>query len=179
MKIELVIGSVWQVVGSDNIDSLVGTNPIGVVFSEYALSSPAAWDLMRPILAENDGWALFIGTPRGENHFADLYRMGQAALDWFAELLTVDDTRAIGSDAIARERDAGMPEALIRQEFFCSFQSGVASACFGTYLEPRRPRAASAACRGSRSCPSSRPGTSAWMTRPRSGSCRCTVASCA
>lgn len=59
MKIPLRGGSIFQVVGSDNIDSLVGANPVGVVFSEYALSNPAAWDLIRPILAENKGWAGF------------------------------------------------------------------------------------------------------------------------
>ena len=52
MKIELVNGSIWQCVGSDNYNSLVGSNPRGVVFSEYSLADPDAWDMIRPILAE-------------------------------------------------------------------------------------------------------------------------------
>jgi len=59
MKITLVNGSIFQVIGTDNIDSVVGTNPRGCVFSEYSLQNPAAWEYMRPILAENDGWAAF------------------------------------------------------------------------------------------------------------------------
>ena len=59
---------IWQMAGSDNFDSLVGSNPVGVVFSEWALSHPDAWEYLRPILVENDGWALFIYTPRGRNH---------------------------------------------------------------------------------------------------------------
>ena len=68
MFIEFKNGSTFQVVGSDNIDSIVGTNPLGVVFSEYSLQDPQAWDYIRPILAENDGWAIFNFTPRGDNH---------------------------------------------------------------------------------------------------------------
>ena len=55
MTMELKCGSVWQVVGSDNYDRLVGANPVGVVFSEWSLTDPRAWDYVRPILAENGG----------------------------------------------------------------------------------------------------------------------------
>ena len=60
MKIRFKNGSLFQVVGSDNYDSLVGTNPKGIVFSEYALQDPRAYQYLRPILAANDGWALFL-----------------------------------------------------------------------------------------------------------------------
>ena len=64
MLIEMVNGSIWQMAGSDNYDRLVGSNPVGVVFSEWSLAHPEAWDYIRPILVENGGWALFIFTPR-------------------------------------------------------------------------------------------------------------------
>lgn len=60
MKIRLRNGSLIQIVGSDNVDSLVGTNPQGVVFSEYALQDPRAYQFLRPILVANEGWAIFI-----------------------------------------------------------------------------------------------------------------------
>ena len=63
MLIETLNGSMWQMAGSDNYDSLVGSNPVGVVFSEWSLANPDAWEYIRPILVENDGWALFIYTP--------------------------------------------------------------------------------------------------------------------
>jgi len=59
MSIFLKNGSIYQVVGSDHVDRLMGANPIGVIVSEYALQNPAAWDLIRPMLAENEGWAIF------------------------------------------------------------------------------------------------------------------------
>jgi len=60
MKIRLKNQSLIQVVGSDDPDRLVGTNAIGMVFSEYALQDPRGYQLLRPILTANDGWALFI-----------------------------------------------------------------------------------------------------------------------
>lgn len=66
MKIELINGSIWQIIGADNYDAVVGANPVGIVFSEWAVSDnyPKAWEYFRPMLAENGGWAVFIYTPR-------------------------------------------------------------------------------------------------------------------
>ena len=85
MLIELVNGSVWQCVGSDNYNALVGANPVGVVFSEYSLTDPAAWEYIRPILRENGGWAIFIFTPRGKNHAYDLFETARQNPNWFCE----------------------------------------------------------------------------------------------
>lgn len=122
MKIEFVNGSIWQCVGSDNYDALVGGNPVGVVFSEYSIANPAAWDYIRPILTENGGWALFIYTPRGHNHGYELYN--HAGSDgWFRQILTVEQTKAIDIKAVDEERNAGMSESMIAQEFYCSFEA--------------------------------------------------------
>ena len=75
MLIELVNGSTWQLTGSDNYNNLVGSNPVGVVFDEWSLCDPNAWGYIRPILAENGGWAVFIYTPRGKNHGHSLYQI--------------------------------------------------------------------------------------------------------
>ena len=64
MKLKFTNGSLFQIVGSDNYDSLMGTNPQGVVFSEYALQDSRAYQYIRPILTANEGWALFISTPK-------------------------------------------------------------------------------------------------------------------
>lgn len=135
MRIELKNGSIWQCVGSDNYDSLVGANPRGVVFSEFALADPAAWDYVRPILAENGGWALFLYTARGKNHGYTLYRMAQRNPEWFAQVLTVDDTQAIKPAAIEEERKSGMAEDLLQQEFYCSFEAANAGAYYGKQMQ--------------------------------------------
>jgi hypothetical protein len=123
MRLELANGSSWQVVGSDNYDSLVGSNPIGVVMSEYSIALPAAWDFISPILAANGGWAMFLYTPRGRNHAWDLYDMARHNPEWFDTLLTVEDTDAIDMSVIDEERASGRDEALIQQEYYCSFEA--------------------------------------------------------
>ena len=72
MKIRFTNGSLLQIVGSDNFDSLMGTNPQGVVFSEYALQDPRAYQYIRPILAANDGWAVFIKNVNVKSSLIDM-----------------------------------------------------------------------------------------------------------
>ncbi len=137
MKIRTNNGSLFQIVGSDNIDSIVGTNPIGCVFSEYALQDPRGWIRISPILAENGGWAIFNSTPRGHNHMYKLWKRVQSNKKWFTEQLTIEDTGAISLTALQDERDAGIPEDLIQQEYYVSFDEGVV----GAYYAPQLKRA--------------------------------------
>lgn len=103
MFIEFVNGSTWQVIGSDTYDRLVGSTPAGIVFSEYALANPACWDYFRPMLAENGGWAIFISTVRGRNHFWRLGEMAKESPDWFYINQTVDDTNVFTPEQLDRE----------------------------------------------------------------------------
>jgi phage terminase large subunit len=125
MKIRLLNGSLFQLIGSDNIDSLMGTNPKIVVFSEYALQDPAAWDYIRPILKVNGGYAIFISTPRGKNHFWELFRTAQVTEGWWCERLTIDDTKVLTEADVKQEMAEGMSEELALQEYYCSFDRGV------------------------------------------------------
>lgn len=134
MKLKLKKGSMLQVIGSDRIDSNMGTNPIGLVFSEYSLTNPAAWGFFRPILAENGGWAIFNYTPRGENHAYDLHCLAQDDPSWFSQVLTVDDTHAIPQDVLDNERREIVRlhgnDALFQQEYYCSFSVPIAGAYY-------------------------------------------------
>ena len=123
-------GSVIQLLGADNPDKLVGINPLGIVFSEYSLADPVAWELTRPILAENGGWALFNGTPRGQNHFYTLLKEAEADKDWFASHLPVTKTRAIPAETLRKERGK-MSEARFQSEYMCSFNTPVEGAYYG------------------------------------------------
>jgi hypothetical protein len=139
MSMWLQGGSMFQCVGAEDVDRLVGANPIGVVLSEYSLHNPAVWDYLRPILAENGGWALFLYTPRGRNHGWELY---QQALEspyyeggiWYAEMLSVDDTGVISLESIEDDRRSGMPEELIQQEYYVSFNAALVGSYYGDRL---------------------------------------------
>lgn len=138
MKIQLVNGSIFQVIGTDNVDSIVGTNPVGCVFSEYSLQDPQAWDFIRPILAENGGWALFLFTPRGKNHAYTLYKMALKSPEWFAQKLTVEDTGAIPGEVLKRELEEIIQkngdDALYMQEYMCSFEVPIQGSFYGVQL---------------------------------------------
>ena len=135
-------GSTWQVVGSDNYDSLIGSPPVGVVFSEFAYANPASWQKLSPILMNNGGWAIFLSTPYGRNHFHGLYEFAKNDPDWFSEVLTVNDTNLFTKaqvDAeerqLAAQRGAEEASAIIQQEYYCSFNAAIPGSIYGAILE--------------------------------------------
>jgi hypothetical protein len=141
MVIRFKNGSLWRVVGSDNYDSLLGSTPAGIVFSEWALADPNAYAFLRPILAENNGWVMFITTPRGANHARKTYDGFRLDGDCYAEILTVDETGVFNKEQLERElreyqRDYGEEEgsALFEQEYHCSFEAALVGSYYGPYL---------------------------------------------
>lgn len=122
LLIELVNGSVIQLMGADTFDSSgVGTNPVGVVFSEFPIQKPHIWNFLRPILKVNGGWAIFNGTPRGQNHAFNLFELAKTLDSWFTQILTVEDTGVLSLQDIEEERAEGMTQAMIDQEYYCKF----------------------------------------------------------
>lgn len=141
MFIRLKGGSTWQLVGSDSYNSLVGSPPIGVTASEWALADPSAWAYMRPILQENGGWAAFITTPRGNNHVKRMYDGAINDPSWFVQKLTWRDTGVLTqaqADQELREyqREYGEEDgaALFAQEWECSFDVALAGAYYGRII---------------------------------------------
>lgn len=140
MKITTIFGSIFQIIGTDNIDTVRGTNPVGCIFSEYALQDPLAWETISPILIENGGFGIFNYTPRGRNHGYKLYTSSQRSEKWFSQKLTIDDTRrpnglpVISDEMIQSERDRGADESFIQQEYWCSFDAALQSCFFGNTL---------------------------------------------
>ena len=138
MFIRFVNGSTWQLIGSDRYNNLVGAGIAGVTFSEFALANPSAWGYIRPMIEENNGWAAFISTPRGRNHFKSLLEMAQASPHWFAEVLSVSQTGAL-SEAQIEESVAeyvalygeDMGRAQFEQEYLCSFNAAILGAYYG------------------------------------------------
>ena len=134
MKIVLRNGSIFQLVGTDNYDSVRGTNPVGCVFSEYSEQDPGAYDVVRPILLENGGFAIFVFTPKGQNHSYKIYRHAETEPGWFAQVLGIDKTGVMSERDFQNEVRAGMDEDFARQEFYCAFNAGVAGAFYAKHL---------------------------------------------
>src|SRR3546814_20468047 len=97
-----------------------------MIFSEYSLQDPRAYSFSRPILTANDGFALFLSTPRGKNHLWTLYQIAKESPDWFVSKLTIEDTNHISLWEIEKERSSDeMSDDLIQQEYYNSFDMGV------------------------------------------------------
>lgn len=142
MFIRFINGSTWQVVGSDNYNSLIGAPPRGVVFSEWAVANPLSWGHLRPILLENGGWALFITTPRGRNHACSTFEYAESSPEWYAERLTVDDTSIFTPEQMQNElreyvaeHGEAVGKSLWLQEYYCSFDAAIVGAIYAEWVD--------------------------------------------
>lgn len=138
MFIELVNGSTWQLIGSDRYDATVGSSPAGIVYSEWALANPSAWGYHRPMVQENNGWAAFITTPRGNNHAKAMYDLGAKSSEWFAEVSNIHDTGALTKAQLEEALEeyqalygVDFGRAMFEQEYLCSFAGALVGAYFG------------------------------------------------
>lgn len=137
MKITFKNNSVIQFLGSMEFDRLRGTNPYMVIFSEYAYQNPQAYAVVRPILAANNGVAIFISTVWGKNHFYDLYQLAENSSDWYCEVKTVDQTQHISQDNLLKEKEQ-MSDDMFMQEYYNSFDIGVRGAYYSKYINELR-----------------------------------------
>lgn len=145
MFIRLKCGSTWQMIGSDRYDATVGAGVAGITYSEWALANPSAWAYHRPMLEENNGWAMFITTPRGRNHAHAMYQMAKTNPRWFAEVSTVHDTGALSPEQIEDSlaeyialygEDIG--RAQFEQEYGCSFNAAILGAFYAREITALR-----------------------------------------
>jgi phage terminase large subunit len=141
MKLVLTNGSVIQIMGTDKFDKVRGSNPVGCVFSEFAFQNPKAWNIIRPILRENNGWAAFNSSTNGKNHFFDMYQMALKNQNWFVQnynvLQTFDEKgeRYVSDEMIQEERDTGMSEELIQQEYYNSWTANAQGFYYLSHIE--------------------------------------------
>lgn len=138
MVITLHNNSQIHILGGDTYDtSLVGTNPYGIILSEYALMNPNVFSYVRPIIASNRGWCLIISTPRGKNHLYHLFETAKKLPDWKVVLQKTSEIQHIPEDVLASER-AQMDEELYLQEYECDFNRGVTGSWYMNYLDTAR-----------------------------------------
>lgn len=137
MFIKFVNGATWQVLGSDNYEGSIGSPPAGIVWSEWALANPTARGYLRPILAENNGWQIFITTPRGKNHAYRTYNAARGLEGSFAQVLSAEETGVLSVEQLEVERQEyistygkDMGQALFEQEYLCSFDAAILGAYY-------------------------------------------------
>jgi len=120
--------------GSENGDSLRGQYFDGVVLDEIGDQNPKIWnEIIRPALADRMGWCLFIGTPKGNNHFADFKERAQKTEGWSFLEFKASETGILADKELV-DAKAEMGDDKYRQEFECSFDAPVEGAYYGSLL---------------------------------------------
>ena len=133
LRADLPNGSRVTLYGSDNPDSLRGIALWGVVFDEYSQQKANIFtEIVRPALADHQGWAIWIGTPKGQNSFYELYNKANGE-DWQRIMLKASESGLIAeSELIDARREMSVDE--YQQEFECSFNASVKGSIYGTEL---------------------------------------------
>jgi hypothetical protein len=123
LRIELITGGTICLRGADNYDSLRGDGLDFLILDEYANIAREAWpEVLRPMLSDKQGRALFIGTPRGYNHFYDLYGFAQTQANWSAfQFTTEEGGNVLRSELLSATHE--LDERTYRQEFLASFEN--------------------------------------------------------
>jgi len=135
LRVDFQNGSRVRLYGLDNYDRMRGGYFDGIVLDEYGDSDPRAWqEVIRPALSDRRGWADFIGTPKGRNHFSDLWDRAQTDDAWFAMMLKASETGLLPEDELADAAKAMTPEQYAA-EYECSFSAGLLGAYYGQAME--------------------------------------------
>ena len=125
MQIKLINGATISLKGADRPDTMRGVSLKFLVMDEYADMKPAVWEeVLRPALADQKGHALFIGTPKGRNHFYELYKYADLGDDdtYKAWHFTSYDNPLLDSEEIDTAKKS-MSSYAFRQEFMASFEA--------------------------------------------------------
>lgn len=134
LMVELHNGARIRLFGADNSDSLRGQYLDGTILDEYADMRPSVWgEVVRPMLADRKGWAVFIGTPKGHNAFYDIHKRAKTDSDWFSMVLRASESGLLDADELIDARK-GMTVDQYEQEFECNFEAAIMGAIYGKYL---------------------------------------------
>lgn len=134
-------GADIRIHGADNPDRLRGSYVDGITLDEYAQMRPSVWsEVIRPMLADREGWASFIGTPKGHNAFYEVMYGGDTSPSgktgavnnpqWFSATYRADETNILPDHELADMRQT-MTEEAYEQEALCSFEAAIQGAYFG------------------------------------------------
>lgn len=135
LRIDYPNGARVRLYGADNADRLRGGYLDGVILDEYADMAPSVWgEVIRPMLADRQGWAVFLGTPKGRNGFFEKWQEATADPDrWFTLMLKASGSGLIGAAELEEARREMTPEQYA-QEFECSFDAAILGAYYGREL---------------------------------------------
>lgn len=136
LRIDLPNGARLRLYGADNYDRMRGVYFDGAVLDEYGDMDPRAWaEVIRPILSDRRGWATFIGTPKGRNHFYEIWQAAKEnPSEWFTLMLRASETGLLPPEELEDARKVMTPEQY-EQEYECSFEAAILGAYYGREMQ--------------------------------------------
>jgi phage terminase large subunit len=125
-------GATVRLYGADNADAMRGVYNDGVILDEYGMMKPSVWSaVVLPTLADRKGWATFIGTPNGKNHFYEIVSHAiKHPREWFHLELKASRTHILSEFELQEQRRL-MDEDEYAQEYECSFDAAIRGAVYG------------------------------------------------
>ena len=134
LRVTLHNGATITLYGADNPDALRGLYFDGIVLDEYGDCRPSLWgEVVLPTLLDRKGWAVFIGTPKGKNHFYQMVQRAQSEDNWYYLKLKASQSGLLDDEALSEAR-AEMTDAQYEQEMECSFEAAVQGAYYASLL---------------------------------------------
>lgn len=131
LRVDLINGARIRLYGAESADSLRGLYFDGVILDEVADMSPRVWsEIIRPALSDRQGWAAFVGTPKGRNMFWELYDRAETDPSWFRLMLRASETGILPASELDAARQ-DMTEEQFEQEYECSFEAAIMGAYYG------------------------------------------------
>lgn len=138
LRVSFPTGAQVRIFGADNPDSLRGLYFDGAVLDEYGLMKGQTWSqVVRPALADRNGWALFIGTPNGRNSFYEICSAAKTLPDWFFQEYRASQTGVIAAEELVASKSQ-MTEDEYQQEWECSFEASVRGAVYAREISQAR-----------------------------------------
>lgn len=138
LKCTLENGARIQLFGADNADALRGMHLDGVVLDEVAQIPTSAWaEIVRPALERKQGFAMFIGTPKGKNHFYKLYEYARSSPDWYADMWPASRSAVFDAAQLDKIKGQVGPD-YYAQEYECSWEAAIKGAYYARQLETAR-----------------------------------------
>ena len=138
LRVDYPNGGQVRIYGADNPDSLRGLYLDGAVLDEYGLHPPRVFtEVIRPALADRQGWACFLGTPAGKNQFYDIAELAKQEDGWFFADYRASQTGILPPSELTAARAVMTPDEFA-QEFECSFEASVKGSIYGELIAAAR-----------------------------------------
>lgn len=131
LRADFPTGARIKLFGAENPDRMRGIYVDVAVIDEYASMSPTIWtDVLRPALSDRQGRAMFLGTPKGQDAFYDLWTYALEHKDeWYSLMLRASDTGILSPKEL-NDSFSLMGESKYAREYECDFSASFEGSYF-------------------------------------------------